>query len=95
LDGAGAVSLRHAIGKVLRPGITLDIDLKHVGFVDSAGISTLVALVRTVRSSGGTAQIGNAAPLIRRRLEILGVYHLLTGEARPARRAMSNGNDAA
>ncbi|HEX3425765.1 MAG TPA: STAS domain-containing protein [Acidimicrobiales bacterium] len=95
LEWAEAVALRQAIGKVLRPGITLDIDLDQVEFVDSAGISTLVALVRRVRAAGGTAHIRNAGPPIRRRLEILGVYHLLTDEARPAGRTMSNGNDAA
>jgi len=78
LDWIGAMSLRHAIHDSVRPGVDIIIDLSRVDFVDAVGMSALVGSVRRVRATGGEAQICNPSSDVRRRLELVGVYGLLT-----------------
>jgi anti-anti-sigma factor len=78
LDLIGAVSLRHAIQDSLRPGAHLTIDLSLVDFIDAVGMSALVGSVRRVRAVGGEAHICNATSQVRQRMELVGVYRLLT-----------------
>ena len=89
LDWIGAVSLRHAIHDSLRPGVDIIIDLSRVDFIDAVGMSALVGSVRRVRAVGGEAQICNATSQVRQRMELVGVYHLLTHSS------ARNGNDVA
>jgi anti-anti-sigma factor len=89
LDWIGAVSLRHAIHDSLRPGVDILIDLGRVDFIDAVGMSALVGSVRRVRAVGGAAQICNATSHVRQRMELAGVYRLLTHSS------ARNGNDAA
>ena len=78
LDWIGAVSLRHVIHDSVRPGVHVIIDLSRVDFIDAVGMSALVGSVRRVRAFGGDAQICNPSSYVRRRLESVGVYGLLT-----------------
>jgi anti-anti-sigma factor len=89
LDWTAAVSLRHAIGDLLRPGVDVVIDLSRVEFIDAVGISAIVGSVRRVRAAGGQARICGASPPVRRRLELVDVYRLVRGCA------ATNGDDAA
>ena len=89
LDWIGAVSLRHALHDSLRPGVDIIIDLSRVDFIDAVGMSALVGSVRRVRAVGGEAQICNATSQVRQRMELVGVYHLLTHSS------ARNGNDVA
>lgn len=89
LDWLAAVSLRHAVGDLLRPGIDLVINLNRVEFIDAVGISAIAGTVRRVRAVGGNTQILGASPVVRRRLELAGVYRLVM------RCSATNGNDAA
>jgi anti-anti-sigma factor len=89
LDWIGAVSLRHAIHDSLRPGVDIIIDLSRVDFIDAVGMSALVGSVRRVRAVGGEAHIRNATSHVRRRMELVGVYPLLTQSS------ARDGNDVA
>jgi len=96
LDWTGAAALRHAVHNVLCPEINLHIDLRHLNFVDAAGMSALVGSVRRVRAVGGKARIQNASPAVRRRLQIVGVYEFLTSSpANVGRYSQSDSGDAA
>jgi anti-anti-sigma factor len=89
LDWIGAVSLRHAIHDSLRPGVHIIIDLSRVDFIDAVGMSAVVGSVRRVRAVGGEARICNATSQVRQRMEMVGVYRLLTHSS------ARNGNDIA
>jgi anti-anti-sigma factor len=89
LDWIAAVSLRHVIGDLLRPGVAVIIDLSRVEFIDAVGISAIVGSVRRVRAGGGRAEVCGASPQVRRRLELAGVDRLVM------RCSPTNGNDAA
>ena len=89
LDWIGAVSLRHALHDSLRPGVDIIIDLSRVDFIDAVGMSALVGSVRRVRAVGGEAQICNFTSRVRHRMELVGVYRLLTDSS------ARNGNDVA
>ena len=89
LDWTAAVSLRHAIGDLLRPGVEVIIDLSQVEFIDAVGISAIVGSVRRVRAAGGHSEICGTSPQVRPHLELVGVYRLLM------RCSATNGNDVA
>jgi anti-anti-sigma factor len=89
LDWIGAISLRHAIHDSLRPGVDIIIDLSRVDFIDAVGMSALVGSVRRVRAVGGEARIDNATSRVRQRMELVGVYRLLTHSS------ARNGHDVA
>jgi anti-anti-sigma factor len=89
LDWIGAVALRHAVHDSLRPGVDVIIDLSRVDFIDAVGLSALVGSVRRVRAVGGEAQICNATAQVRQRMELVGVYRLLTHSS------ARNGHDVA
>jgi anti-anti-sigma factor len=78
LDWIGATSLRHAIHDSVRSGVDIIIDLSRVDFIDAVGMSALVGSVRRVRAVGAEAQICNPSSDVRRRLELVGIYGLLT-----------------
>jgi anti-anti-sigma factor len=83
------VSLRHAIGDSLQPGVEVIIDLSRVEFVDAVGISAIAGSVRRVRAVGGHAQLCGASPEVRGRLELTRIYRLVM------RCSPTNGNDDA
>jgi anti-anti-sigma factor len=89
LDWHGATSLRQQVRASLRPGAEIVIDLSPVEFIDAAGMHAVVGSVRLARIFGATARVCNARPNVRRRMELVGVYRLVTGSlaARPGRDA--------
>jgi anti-anti-sigma factor len=89
LDWIAAMSLRHVVGDSLQPGVKVVIDLSRVDFIDAVGISAIVGSVRRVRAVGGQAEICSASGQVRRRMELAGVYRLVT------RCSATTGNDAA
>jgi anti-anti-sigma factor len=79
LDWVGASSLRHVLHDVLHPGIKLVIDLSQVDFIDAVGISAVVGSIRRVRAAGGTVELCNPRPPLRRLLELI----VVSGSAEP------------
>ena len=77
LDLVSAVSMRHLIGEVLRPGLEVVFDLQNVSFIDAVGLSPLVGSVRRVRAVGGRARISNAQPRVQSLFRLIGVDGLL------------------
>jgi anti-anti-sigma factor len=86
----GATSLRQKVRDSLEPGVELVIDLSPVEFIDAAGMHAIVRSVRLAQIFGATARVCNARPSVRRRLELVGVYGLVTGAL-----AATPGSDAA
>ena len=77
LDLPGSLTLRHVLADILRPGLKVVIDLRHVRVVDAVGVSALVGTGRRVRSVGGTARIINTNPRLRCLLRSVGAGQLL------------------
>jgi anti-anti-sigma factor len=53
------------------------LDLGAVGFVDSAGLSALVAAVTAVREGGGAVSMRSMTPQLRKLFEITGLTRLV------------------
>ena len=83
LDHRVGRCLRRVIGRVLRPGIDVVVDLRHVESIDAAGVSALADSFRIVRTLGGTARVCNARPGLRWRLELVGIGRPLMATAMP------------
>jgi anti-anti-sigma factor len=77
LDWIEAMSLRHALDGVLRPGINVFIDMSQVDHIDAEGMSALVGSIRRVRAVAGDVELLNVRPNARRRLELVGIYPFL------------------
>lgn len=75
LDAAGAVSLRNELA-ALTSAEALVVDLREVGFIDSAGIGALIGAIRRSHAEGDEIVIvANRGPL-RRALELVGIAAL-------------------
>ena len=71
LEWGSAASLRTAMG-LLGSVPRLVVDLSEVTFLDSAGISALVAGVRRVRDNGGEVVVCSTRQRVNRLLETIG-----------------------
>jgi anti-sigma B factor antagonist len=74
IDMSSVESIRQSIDRVLeqRPD-TLVLDMSEVQFMDSSGISMLLAVSERV----GTVELHNAQPIIRRVIELTGLADVL------------------
>jgi anti-anti-sigma factor len=83
LDQQAATRLRRVIGPVLRPGLDVIVDLRHVESMDAAGVGALADFLRLVRTLGGTARVCHARPRLRWRLELVGIEGPALGASVP------------
>ncbi|HET8660696.1 MAG TPA: STAS domain-containing protein [Micromonosporaceae bacterium] len=81
VDMATAAQLTSALAEVLaEPQLTaLLVDLDEVGFLDSTGIAALLAALRQANGDGIGFGVVNCSDMVRRVLEITGVYKALAG----------------
>jgi anti-sigma B factor antagonist len=82
IDIASADSLDEALGAALGAGgITrVMVDMQRTTFLDSAGIRTLLASRQKADELDIVFRIMNSPPIVRRVLELTGVYELLTDD---------------
>jgi anti-anti-sigma factor len=76
LDLNMSTELRHVVGDLVRPGLSLVLDLCDVERSDAIGISAVVGSVRRVRAAGGSACIRNANPRVASFLRFVGAERL-------------------
>jgi anti-anti-sigma factor len=78
LDISTAPVLRERL-EPLRKAIAADVlmDLDHLTFLDSSGISLIVTVCKRVRANGGSFSVTCSVPQIRRVLEIAGLLEYL------------------
>jgi stage II sporulation protein AA (anti-sigma F factor antagonist) len=78
LDLALAPSLRNHLNQVHSNGVRhFTLDAAGVSFIDSVGLSVLLALYRRCREEDGTVSLVRPSPSIRRTLEISGLLDVL------------------
>ena len=58
LDAEHALAFKEAMTPLLSPGARLVLDCSPVEFVDSSGLSTLIACLRGLRAVGGELRLG-------------------------------------
>ncbi len=78
LDLVAAPVLRAAVEQTGATSVV--IDLAEVEFMNSSGLSVLLALTKRLRAAGGDLTIRNTPAMIRKTFEIAGVHELLTIE---------------
>jgi anti-sigma B factor antagonist len=62
----------------------LDVDLAHLGFIDSTGLGVIVGSLRRIRADGGDLRLLNPRPGVERALQITGLAEILrVGVSRP------------
>src|SRR5258706_7342388 len=90
LDAAWAEHLDAVITEEARAGsLRLRADLSGVVYLSSAGIGILVKAHQMLAGLGGSFTITQVSPAVRKVLELVGLYELLTGAAAPADDATS------
>jgi anti-sigma B factor antagonist len=79
LENAGA--LASACAELLeQSGVTVEIDLGRVSYLDSSGISAMITLLRALESRGGRLRVSNPTGIVARVLELSGVLPILTDQ---------------
>lgn len=78
LAATSAAATRDAIRGALAPQhTTLLIDLSQVCFLDSSGLGALIALHKTLSTSGGQVQLLNPTPAAQQVLELTRLHRIL------------------
>jgi anti-sigma B factor antagonist len=83
LDLTTAERLRHDMSQLVGDGPELVLDLTDVSFMDSEGISALLATRSAVLEHGGSLAIRNLSSTVRRALEVTGLAGLLIDPESP------------
>ncbi len=78
LDLATSGELRADMSELVGAGSALVLDLTEVPFVDSIGISALLATRSAALEHGGSLVVRNPTNVVRRALELTGLDRLLT-----------------
>jgi anti-sigma B factor antagonist len=71
LDALGGKKARKTITAAIEAGrVDVTVNLDRVGFVDSAGLASLISSLRTAREKGGDVRVTTSNERIRRVLEV-------------------------
>jgi len=74
IDVYSAPALRSKLNEVTEGGVTrLVVDLAEVGFVDSTGLGSLIAVFKNMRSQNGELRLAAVRPNVARVIEITGL----------------------
>jgi len=74
IDVSNTPEVREAGVKLLSDGATrLVVDLSQTEYMDSAGLGTLVGMLKRVKEAGGAMTIAGPQPQVRRLFEITGL----------------------
>jgi anti-sigma B factor antagonist len=80
IDLAAAPSVREALLRIVDTGVRrIDIDASRVTFLDSMGISVLLAVHLRLRERGGAVRVVRASPQIETTLRFVGIPEFLPG----------------
>jgi len=75
LFGEESASLRGRVRDLLNQSNQIVLDLKEVGYIDSGGLGTLVALYASARKAGGEIKLSRLGP---RANEVMQITKLMT-----------------
>ncbi len=79
LNMVSAPKLRQVVNDLVADGNThVVVDLGAVDFIDSSGLGSLVASLKTARSAGGDLRIASIGPQVRMVLELTGLDAVLS-----------------
>jgi anti-sigma B factor antagonist len=71
LDAQGGKRARKTIAAAIEAGrVDVTVNLDRVGFVDSAGLASLISSLRSAREKGGDIRVTTSNERIRRVLEV-------------------------
>ena len=79
LDMASVPALRASLDDI-EPSQRLVLDCAAVTFMDSSGLSLLVTLWSRLVESGGSLQVRQPSPPVRRVMELTGLHELIAAE---------------
>ncbi len=77
LDSLSAVSLKDRVRDHIKDGsVRMVIDMEGVDFVDSSGLGSLVACLRSVKNLGGDIRIAALQERVRAVFELIRLHHI-------------------
>jgi anti-sigma B factor antagonist len=78
IDLTTAAILREALERALENPVSLVVDVRDVGFIDSSGLNAFVWGHRQAQNAGGSLQLRHPSAMLRRLLEITALDSILT-----------------
>lgn len=77
LDASTTTSVKNRIDAVIDDKVRyLVIDMGGISFIDSSGLGTLVASLRTINKAGGDMKISSLQDQVRSVIELTRLHHL-------------------
>jgi anti-anti-sigma factor len=82
IDMHTAPDLRRTVSELVaeHPTTTLRLDIGEVGFLDSSGLSAIIAAHKALAASAGRLVLARPTPMVRRMLAVTGLSDVLTVE---------------
>jgi anti-sigma B factor antagonist len=85
LDAEGGQKAKRALAAIFEAGrIEITVNLDRVGFLDSSGLASLIASLRTAREHGGDVRIETSNNRIRRVLEVTALAQVFKLQPAPS-----------
>jgi anti-sigma B factor antagonist len=78
LDIGTVERLRLAVGRHLRPGVLVTLDLAEVTFCDSTGLAALVGIYKRLAATGGRLVLRAPIPRVLNLLTVTGLTRVMT-----------------
>lgn len=76
LDASNSKQFKRAFEQLIEPKMKAVIDMSHVRFVDSAGISALLTLVRQFHAGAGEAKLCSVDKPVRALFELVRMHRV-------------------
>jgi anti-anti-sigma factor len=83
LDWSTSLALGHVVDDALMVGSDVVIDLVRVRHIDASGLTAVFRCMRRVHTAGGTVQVINRQPQVRRWINLVAVAGATNMPARP------------
>lgn len=76
LDAAKARAFKSLFASIVGKHTRVVLDMEGVGFVDSSGMSALIACLRDLRGRSGDLRVSSLAPPVRALFELMRMHRL-------------------
>jgi anti-anti-sigma factor len=86
LDTSAVSVLSRAVQQELRPGIRLVLDVANMNFINSSGLSGIVAIVECMRIRRGSVVLRGSSPQLRRLVRLCALESIIRFEELDGRR---------
>lgn len=76
LDASNADEFKKSAGSIIKDQINVLLDLKNVGFMDSAGLGAVISIFRNIKANGGSFRACSLSPEVKALFDLVHIQRL-------------------